>query len=81
MLVSVYSLEKILYEGDAEIISLPASGGEISVLKNHAPLITMLASGKIILKKGSGFDAEEKTIAIKKGFAEINQREVIVLVD
>jgi F-type H+-transporting ATPase subunit epsilon len=81
MHVYMYSLAGTLYEGDAEVATLPAKDGEISVLDNHVPLITPLRAGAVKLRKGSGFDEEKKDFPIQGGFAQINPKEIILLVE
>jgi F-type H+-transporting ATPase subunit epsilon len=76
MKVFIYTIEKTLYEGDAEVISLPSTEGEIAVLHNHAPTVTALHKGKIAVKNGK----ERMEFDIQSGFAEINQGQTILLV-
>jgi F-type H+-transporting ATPase subunit epsilon len=79
MKVFIYSLKGIVYEGEAEVLSLPTTDGEISVLENHIPLVTTLGSGEIKIRKGSGFDEDKKNFEITGGFAQINPKNTIVL--
>jgi F-type H+-transporting ATPase subunit epsilon len=81
MRVSIYSLKEVVYEGEAEVLSLPTTEGEISVLENHVPLVTVLAPGKIRIRRGSGFDEDSKSFEITNGFAQINPKSAIVLTD
>jgi F-type H+-transporting ATPase subunit epsilon len=76
MKLYVYTLDKILYEGDADVVTLPSVDGEIAILPNHAPIVTTLKSGKISIQSPSG----HQNIPIKSGFAEINQEQTILLV-
>lgn len=73
MKLQIFSLQGTVYEGETTEVTLPAKDGEITVLKGHIPLITLLKAGEIKTK--------EKNIPIKKGFAEINGEKVVVLVD
>ncbi|MEI8338181.1 MAG: hypothetical protein WCF92_03505 [bacterium] len=73
MKLQIFSLQGTVYEGETNQVTLPAQDGEITVLKGHIPLITLLKEGEIKTK--------EKNIPIKKGFAEINGEKVVVLVD
>ena len=68
MKLSIYSLKKVLYDGDAESVNCKTANGEITVLDNHKPLISMLGAGvmKIIDKK-----KEEHYINVSSGFLEI----------
>lgn len=76
MKLYIYTLDRTLYEGDAEVVSLPTEGGEIAVLPHHAPIVTSLKKGKISVKNG----ADKKEFDIQSGFAEINQLQTILLV-
>ncbi|OHB22156.1 MAG: hypothetical protein A2939_00035 [Parcubacteria group bacterium RIFCSPLOWO2_01_FULL_48_18] len=80
MKLYIYSLEKTLFEGDGDVISLPTTEGEISVLNNHIPLVTPLGKGKIKIRAGSGFDEEKREFEVVKGFVQINPHEAILIV-
>jgi F-type H+-transporting ATPase subunit epsilon len=71
--LKIYSLEGTKFEGTVSQVSLPTTSGEITVLKNHIPLITTLKSG--IVKFG------KENIFIEGGFAEIGKGKVVVLVN
>ena len=75
MKVYIYSIDKILFEGDADVVTLPSVDGEITVLPEHAPIVTTLKSGKISIQSKSG----HQNIPIKSGFVEVNQEQVIIL--
>ena len=77
MKLYIYSLESMVYEGDADVITLPTTSGEISVLENHIPLITELKSGEIRIKKNGGHEE----FPINSGFAEIKPKKTILLVE
>lgn len=70
--------EKITYKDDVDSITLPTQIGEITVLPNHAPLISSLKSGEAIIRK----DGEEFSIAVSGGFLQIQPKnKVVVLAD
>jgi F-type H+-transporting ATPase subunit epsilon len=50
MRVEVLTPRKIEFQEEAETITLPTLTGEISVLAGHAPLVSVLKSGKIKIK-------------------------------
>ncbi|MEO7502531.1 MAG: ATP synthase F1 subunit epsilon [Gemmatimonadaceae bacterium] len=52
--VSVISPEAVLFEGDAESVVAPAFDGEVGILENHAPMMTLLGNGVLRLGGGSG---------------------------
>jgi len=76
MKVYIYSIDKVLYEGDADVVTLPSETGELSILPHHAPIVTTLKSGKILIQSKSG----HQNIPIQSGFAEVNQYQTILLV-
>jgi len=78
--VFIYSLREKIYEGEADILSLPTANGEIGVLENHVPLVTPISKGKVKIRKGSGFDEADNVFEISGGFAQINPKETILLV-
>ncbi len=73
MELRIYSLEGIKFEGEVSQVSLPTTDGEITVLKNHIPLITTLKQGKI--------KAGMEDIEINGGFAEVGNNKVVVLIN
>lgn len=57
-------------------VNCPGIEGEMTILPNHIPLITILKPGEIRIK----FDEEkEEKFEIKKGMLEISKKEVIIL--
>ncbi|MFA6050396.1 MAG: hypothetical protein WC761_04335 [Candidatus Paceibacterota bacterium] len=72
MQLRIYSLEGTVFEGETNEVSLPSTDGEITILKNHIPLITTLKAGNLKF--------EGQTIPVKGGFAEIGADKVVVLV-
>jgi F0F1-type ATP synthase epsilon subunit len=69
MRVFVYSLEKILYEGEAKSLTAKTSLGEITVLDNHRPLITDIL--KSVLKV-IDLNNKEHYFETSSGFLEVN---------
>jgi ATP synthase F1 epsilon subunit len=68
MELSIYSLKNVLFQGSAQLLNCKTTTGEITVLDNHEPLITVLTSGVIrILDENK----EEKFFEVKSGFMEV----------
>lgn len=74
--LSVISLEKIEYRDKVSALICPGVEGELTILKNHIPLITPLKSGKISIKK----DGKEDKIRILDGILEVKKEETVVLI-
>jgi F0F1-type ATP synthase epsilon subunit len=68
MKLSLYSLKKILFQGDAESLNCQTVMGEITILDNHETLITVLASGVV---KVIDNQKKEHFFPIKSGFLEV----------
>ncbi len=67
-----------VYEDVVDIVTLPSRDGEISILPNHIPLVSLLRAGVITLKK----NREEIHLSSSGGFVEIlPESRVIVLAD
>jgi F-type H+-transporting ATPase subunit epsilon len=79
MKLSVYSLKKVLFQGDASLLNCKTAMGEITVLDNHQPLIGILTEGtmKVVDKEN-----KEQLFNIKSGFIEVKHgNEVMCLID
>ncbi len=73
--VSILTPERPFWDGEAEEIILPTETGEMGVLKNHAPIVTGLDVGAMLIKtKG-----EWSSVAIMGGFALVKKNKVTVL--
>ena len=68
MKLSVYSLKKILFQGDAQLLNCKTAMGEITVLDNHETLITVLSAGVIKIVDSN---KKEHFFPIKSGFVEV----------
>ncbi|MCU0514234.1 MAG: ATP synthase F1 subunit epsilon [Anaerolineae bacterium] len=68
---------KVFEEKEADIVVLPAAEGEMGVLPNHAPLLTTLGFGEMVVRKGN---AEER-FAIYGGVVDVRPDKVVVLAD
>lgn len=68
---------KVFEELEADIVVLPGSEGEMGVLPRHAPLLTTMGYGELIVRKGP---AEER-FAIYGGVVDVRPDKVVVLAD
>ncbi len=75
--LDIVSATGLVYSGEADIVVAPASEGEVGILPSHAPLMTTLSAGEVLVRNG----AEEKYIAISGGFLEVFENKVTVLAD
>lgn len=68
MKLSIYSLRKTLYAGEAKAINCQTTAGEITILDNHRPLISIVKEGVIKIIDESG---KENFVKATSGFLEI----------
>lgn len=76
--VEVVTQEKKVFEEPlADMIIVPGSEGEMGILPHHAPVLTTLGFGELIIRKGG---AEER-FAVYGGVVDIRPDKVVVLAD
>jgi F-type H+-transporting ATPase subunit epsilon len=52
MQVTVISPEAAMFDGDAEAVVAPALDGEVGILPGHAPYMTLLGHGRLVVRQG-----------------------------
>ncbi len=68
--------EKVIYENDQiEQVTAPTTTGEITILPNHTPLVTILNPGELIFKQGE----ETHNFAVAGGFLEMKENNQLVI--
>jgi len=73
----VLTPEKEVYEGTITSVVVPGTNGQFEILKNHAPLVSSLVEGPV---KILASDGTRKSFTINKGFIEVLNNEVSLLV-
>lgn len=78
MKIEVITPEKKVFEGDIKSIRVPGKKGSFQVLKDHAPIISTLESGLVIMVDSEGV---EKILDISGGVIEVKANKIILLAD
>jgi len=73
--LEIVSPDRIFYDGDADMLEITTSEGEIGVYKGHIPLTAMVTPCIATIHNG----ADEKLAAIHDGFLEILPDKIVVL--
>ena len=73
----IVSQDRMVFEGDVDIVVLPGAAGEMGVLPHHAPLLTTLNLGVVKVR----IKGEEEIFTVAGGVAEIQPDIVTVLAD
>ncbi len=91
MQLEIISPEAILLQSEVNSVVVPGVNGEFQMLNDHAPIVSLLQKGKIIIDGNltiedsfqDKFQKEgNKTIlSIKSGTIEMSGNKVIILVD
>jgi F-type H+-transporting ATPase subunit epsilon len=73
----VVSAERLLFSQDVDEILAPGVNGQLGILPSHAPLITALQSGELVVR----WDDQEESFAIGGGFLEVLHDKATILAD
>jgi F-type H+-transporting ATPase subunit epsilon len=73
----IVTAERVVYSEDVDMVIAPGSQGELGILPSHAPLLTTLKPGMLMVRH----DGEDVAMFVNGGFLEIMQDKVIVLAD
>ncbi len=73
----IISQDRIVYQGDVDIVLLPGTAGEMGVLPHHAPVLTTLKYGVIKVRH----EGREEIFTVAGGVAEVQPDVVTVLAD
>ena len=67
MHVTVISPEAATFDGPAESVIAPAFDGEVGILPRHAPFMTLLGEGALVLRTEGG----ERRFQVRGGFLQV----------
>jgi F-type H+-transporting ATPase subunit epsilon len=75
MIVDIYTPDKKIFSGEAVSITVPGTLGSFQILNSHAPLISTIDQGKLVIKSSN----EQKEFFVKGGVVEVNNNKVIII--
>lgn len=78
MKIEIITPDKHLFKGEIESIKVPGSKGTFTILNNHAPIISTLEKGKLLI---TTIDKEDKEFEIESGLIDVKKNEIIVLAE
>jgi F-type H+-transporting ATPase subunit epsilon len=67
----------MVWEGEAEIVIVPGTAGELGILPNHAPLLTTMKYGILKVRTKS----QEELFTVAGGLVEVQPDLITVLAD
>lgn len=77
MQLQIITAEREVFSGEVDALVAPGAAGQLGILPNHAPLMTVLQPGELLVR-ASGDDSY---LALSGGYLEVLGNQVIVLAD
>jgi len=91
MYLEIVTPEATLYSGEVDSVAVPGVNGEFEMLKDHAPIVSLLKEGQVKIFGSIQLEeeVEEKftkidkgvSLAINSGTIEMKENKIIVLAD
>lgn len=76
MILKIISAEDVLFQGEADKVSLPGAEGTFMVLPHHASLVSTLVKGNIVY----AHDGKEESIPVEGGIVDVDKGVVSVCI-
>ena len=77
MQLQIITAEREVFSGEVDALVAPGVAGQLGILPNHAPLMTVLQPGELLVRVGG----DESFLALSGGYLEVLGNQVIVLAD
>lgn len=77
MTLEILTPDKKVFEGEVTAVTVPGTMGSFQILHDHAPIISTLEDGPVIIKSKTN----EQTFVIKGGVVEVLKNKIIVLAE
>ena len=77
MFLEIITPEKKIFSGEVTSVKVPGAIGQFQILKNHAPIISTLVKGQVVVKSASGNESFEVT----GGVVEVLKNKIVVLAE
>ena len=77
MNLEILTPDKKVFEGEVRSVTVPGAMGSFEILNNHAPIISTLDDGKLIVRSSG----KEDVYLIKGGVVEVLNNKVMVLAE
>ena len=71
--------ERLIRSEAVHMVTVPGSEGDFAVLEGHAPLMSTIRDGEVLVQRTAG--GQPEAIAIRGGFAEVNAKGLTVLAE
>src|ERR671930_114178 len=75
--LDIVTPERLAYSDTVDSVTLPGGDGELGVLPHHAPLVSTLGVGELVIRRGG----QEESFAIAGGFLQVRPDKVVVMAE
>jgi F-type H+-transporting ATPase subunit epsilon len=69
---------RLLFSGEVTSVTIPGTEGDMGIFAGHAPVLSTLRPGVVIVDKGQG---QPDRIFVRGGFAEVNPQGLTLLAE
>ncbi len=77
MTLEILTPDKKVFEGEVTAVTVPGTMGSFQILKDHAPIISTLEDGPVIIRNKT----DEQILNIKGGVVEVLKNKIVVLAE
>lgn len=75
--LTISRVDMPVFDGEVISVTVPGLSGEMTLLADHAPIISPLKEGIILIKREGG---EEESVAVTSGSLELSDNHATILV-
>ena len=77
MILEIITPDQKVYSGEVSSVSVPGSAGRFQMLEDHAPIISTMLNGKVMIRDKEGL----KEFDVKGGVVENLKNKIIILAE
>ena len=77
LILSIVTPEKQLVSEEVDQVNLPGTEGDLGILHDHAPILTLLRTGKLSYEK----EGETTVLVVSGGYLEVTDNRVTILAE
>ena len=77
MQLEIITPDRKVFSGEASSVTFPGSEGQFQVLNDHAPMVSTLARGPVVIQSAAG----QQSFTVDGGVVEILRNKVLVLAE
>ena len=77
MQVTVISPDASMFDGEADAVVAPAFDGQVGILPNHAPFMTLLGEGTLMVRRADTVNR----FSVRGGFLQVVENRVRVVTE